>query len=80
MRRAEGRAAMLKLRFPHVALFAALVGAAGSAIVSCADSPPEPELSFDQRVGVDNVFGLGLRYDQARGKIVATLNERLPDG
>src|SRR5438093_13771633 len=80
MQRAERRAAMLTIRFPHVALLAALIGAAGSALVSCAGSSPEPELSFEQRVGVDNVFGLGLRYDRTRRKIVATLNEQLPDG
>ena len=33
---------MLKIRLPHVALFIALVGATGSALVSCADAPPEP--------------------------------------
>jgi hypothetical protein len=76
------RRAMLKLRLlrlPHLALFVALAGTAGAALVHCGSRPDESEISVEQRTGIGNVFGLGLRYDATHRKIVATLDARLPD-
>lgn len=63
-------------------LFAALGAAAASSLINCAapqaddGTPP----AADEAIGVDNKFGLGLRYDEATGTVQATLKEELASG
>lgn len=62
-------------------LFAALCASSVAALVHCA-APPEEEqdLSEDHVTGVSNALGLGLRYDETKGTVQATLRDRLADG
>jgi len=67
---------MFEKRLPHVVLFTALACAGSFGLTSCSSSKSENEISFEQRIGADNAFGLGLRFDGE--KIVATLTDELP--
>ncbi len=61
-------------------LFAALGVAAASSIVNCAAPVADETPAGDEALGVDNKFGLGLRYDAAAGTVQATLKQDLAPG
>jgi hypothetical protein len=72
---------MTSRHFRSVGLVAALVVAAGSALIHCAaPADEEADLSEDQITGVNNALGLGLRYEEKSGKVQATLSGGLKDG
>ena len=72
---------MTSRHFRSVGLVAALVVAAGSALIHCAaPADEEADLSEDQITGVGNALGLGLRYEEKSGKVQATLSGGLKDG
>jgi hypothetical protein len=61
-------------------LVAALAAATATPLLQCAPQRADDPFSEEDAVGVDNKFGLGLRYDQATGTVQATLKQDLGAG
>src|SRR5690242_1597342 len=75
MRGARESDIMLRPRLRNFGLFTVLAGASIAALINCASPSDEDEgATEDAYTGVDNAWGLGLRYDDVTKTAIATLN------